>query len=90
MTLRSRLLAIGLCFTGQVIEAPEKEIVDGVTYHVLRAPAGSVNINHSGGCIPVSSYLPQSGVDGFELTPNARIGNTHSLGNGVFDFKRKR
>jgi len=37
---------------------------------------------------PVSSYIPESGDDGFEFTPDPRTGNTHSLGNGVFDFKR--
>jgi hypothetical protein len=40
--------------------------------------------------IPISSYLPQSGDDRFELTPNPRTGNTYSLGNGVFDFKRSK
>jgi len=44
MILRSTLLAFALCFTGQSIAAPEKKIVDGVTYHVLRAPAGSVKV----------------------------------------------
>ncbi|MFC1525409.1 hypothetical protein ACFL6X_01205 [Candidatus Latescibacterota bacterium] len=40
--------------------------------------------------IPVSSYLPQSGVDGFELTPNPMSGDTYTLGDGIFEFKRTR
>jgi hypothetical protein len=40
--------------------------------------------------IPVSSYLPQSGDDGFEFTPNPRVGNTYSLGSGIFEFERTR
>ncbi len=38
--------------------------------------------------IPISSYLPQSGDDGFEFTPDPRRGNTYTWGDGVFDFKR--
>ena len=38
--------------------------------------------------IPFSSYLPQSGDDGFVFSPNPGSGNTYTLGNGVFDFKR--
>lgn len=38
--------------------------------------------------IPVSSYLPQSGDDGFEFTPNPWSGNTYTLGNGIFEFRR--
>ena len=40
--------------------------------------------------IMISSYLPQSGDDGFVFSPNPRSGNTYSLGDGVFDFKRTR
>ena len=38
--------------------------------------------------IPISSFLPQSGDDGFQFTPNPRTGDTYSLGSGIFDFKR--
>jgi len=41
-------------------------------------------------CIPISSYLPMTGDDGFVFSPEPRSGNTYSLGNGVFDFKRTR
>lgn len=40
--------------------------------------------------IPISSYLPHSGDDGFVFKPNPRTGNTYTLGNGVFDFQRTR
>jgi len=38
--------------------------------------------------IPVSSYLPMTGDDGFVFSPEPLSGNTYSLGDGVFDFKR--
>ncbi len=38
--------------------------------------------------IPISSYLPMTGDDGFVFSPEPRSGNTYSLGSGVFDFKR--
>ena len=38
--------------------------------------------------IPFSSYLPQTGDDGFVFSPNPSGGKTYTLGNGVFDFKR--
>ena len=44
MNFRSALLFLALCFFGRAIGAPVEKIVDGVTYHVLRAPAGSVRI----------------------------------------------
>lgn len=40
--------------------------------------------------LPLSSYLPRSGDDGFVFSPNPTSGNTYSLGTGVFDFKRAR
>jgi hypothetical protein len=40
--------------------------------------------------IPVSSYLPQPGDDGFEFKPNPKIGETYILGNGIFDYTRTR
>jgi len=40
--------------------------------------------------IPISSYLPMTGDDGFVFSPEPRSGNTYTLGNGVFDFKRTR
>ncbi|MBL7153000.1 MAG: hypothetical protein ISS79_04740 [Phycisphaerae bacterium] len=40
--------------------------------------------------IPISSYLPMTGDDGFTFSPEPRKGNTYSLGDGVFDFKRTR
>lgn len=39
--------------------------------------------------IPISSYLPQNGVDGFEFTPNPQKGGLFFSGGNVFDFKRK-
>lgn len=39
--------------------------------------------------IPISSYLPEDGVDGFRLTPNPLQGNTYRLGTGVFDYRRR-
>lgn len=44
MPLKSPLLAIAICFLGQAFAAPEKKIIDGVTYHVLKAPAASVQV----------------------------------------------
>jgi hypothetical protein len=41
-------------------------------------------------CIPISSYLPETGDDGFAFSPDPKSGDTHTLGNGVFDFKRTR
>ncbi|MHC4356994.1 MAG: hypothetical protein ACYTE3_14390 [Planctomycetota bacterium] len=38
--------------------------------------------------IPISSYLPMTGDDGFVFSPEPLSGNTYSLGDGVFDFKR--
>ena len=38
----------------------------------------------------VSSYLPQSGIDDFVLSPNPERGGRYYLGNGIFDFKRKK
>jgi hypothetical protein len=40
--------------------------------------------------IPISSYLPMTGDDGFVFSPEPLNGNTYSLGTGVFDFKRTR
>ena len=40
--------------------------------------------------IPISSYLPEPGDDEFEFTPNPKTGNTYTLGDGVFEFKRTR
>jgi len=40
--------------------------------------------------IPISSYLPQSGDDGFVFSPNPMSGNRYTLGSGVFDFQRTR
>ena len=40
--------------------------------------------------IPISSYLPMTGDDGFVFSPEPLRGNTYTLGNGVFDFKRTR
>ena len=40
-------------------------------------------------CIPISSYLPMTGDDGFVFSPEPLNGNTYTLHNkGVFDFKR--
>jgi len=38
--------------------------------------------------IPVSSYLPMTGDDGFVFTPEPLSSSSYNLGNGVFDFKR--
>ena len=38
--------------------------------------------------IPVSSYLPMSGDDGFTFEPNPKTGNIYDLGTGVFNYKR--
>jgi hypothetical protein len=41
--------------------------------------------------IPISSYLPMTGDDGFVFSPEPLNGNTYTLhNNGVFDFKRTR
>ena len=40
--------------------------------------------------IPISSYLPKTGDDGFTFSPEPMNGNIYTLGNGVFDFKRTR
>ena len=39
-------------------------------------------------CIPISSYLPMTGDDGFVFSPEPLSGKTYTLGSGVFDFKR--
>jgi hypothetical protein len=39
-------------------------------------------------CLPISSYLPMTGDDGFVFSPEPLSGNTYTLGSGVFDFKR--
>ena len=38
--------------------------------------------------IPVSSYLPIDGVDGFTFQPNPLKGNQYHLGDGIFDYQR--
>ncbi|MHC4111753.1 MAG: hypothetical protein ACYSWZ_10690 [Planctomycetota bacterium] len=38
--------------------------------------------------IPVSSYLPMDGVDGFTYQPNPKKGNQYYLGDGIFDYRR--
>ncbi len=38
--------------------------------------------------IPVSSYLPMDGIDGFTYKPNPLKGNRYYLGDGVFDYQR--
>ncbi len=38
--------------------------------------------------IPVSSYLPMDGVDGFTYEPNPVKGNKYYLGDGIFDYQR--
>jgi hypothetical protein len=40
--------------------------------------------------LPISSYLPQTGDDGFTFSPDPKSGDIYTLGNGVFDFKRTR
>ena len=40
-------------------------------------------------CLPISSYLPMSGDDGFEFTPNPLQDKDYRL-HEVFDFKRQR
>ena len=40
--------------------------------------------------ILISSYLPLTGDDGFEFTPNPLNGNKYDLGDGGLDFKRTR
>jgi hypothetical protein len=40
--------------------------------------------------IPVSSYLPHNGVDGFDFTPNPQRGNLYYSGDGVLEFRRTR
>ena len=39
--------------------------------------------------IPVSSYLPMDGVDGFSFQPNPKKAIRYHLKDGVFDYKRK-
>lgn len=38
--------------------------------------------------IPVSSYLPMDGIDGFTYKPNPLKGNRYYLGDGIFDYQR--
>jgi hypothetical protein len=38
--------------------------------------------------IPVSSYLPMDGDDGFVFQPNPLKGNQYHLGDGIFDYQR--
>lgn len=44
MIHRYTLRFLALCFLGTCNAAPEKRIIDGVTYHVLRAPAAAVRV----------------------------------------------
>ena len=40
-------------------------------------------------CLPISSYMPMKGDDGFVFSPEPFSGNKYTLpNNGVFDFKR--
>jgi hypothetical protein len=39
-------------------------------------------------CTPISSFLPQPGVDDFSITPNPQSGDAYHVGNGVFDYQR--
>ena len=40
-------------------------------------------------CLPISSYLPMTGDDGFTFSPEPLNGNRYTLwNNGVFDFQR--
>ena len=40
-------------------------------------------------CLPISSYMPMTGDDGFVFSPEPLSGNKYTLWNkGVFDFKR--
>jgi hypothetical protein len=42
-------------------------------------------------CLPISSYMPMTGDDGFVFSPEPLSGNRYTLPNkGVFDFKRTR
>ena len=38
--------------------------------------------------IPVSSYLPMDGIDGFTYKPNPLKDNQYHFGEGVFDYQR--
>jgi hypothetical protein len=40
--------------------------------------------------IPISSYLPMNGVDGFEYTPNPQRDNKYYAGDDVLDYRRVR
>lgn len=40
--------------------------------------------------IPISSYLPHTGDDGFAFSPDPKSGDIYTLGSGVFDYKRTR
>jgi hypothetical protein len=39
--------------------------------------------------IPLSSYLPMDGADGFALAPKPNVGAIYELGSGVFKYHRK-
>ncbi len=41
-------------------------------------------------CLPVSSYLPRNGEDGFEFTPDPDGGSSYALAGRVLDFRRIR
>jgi len=38
--------------------------------------------------IPISSYLPMDGIDGFTFQPNPKKGNQYHLGDGILDYQR--
>ena len=38
--------------------------------------------------IPISSYLPMDGIDGFAYKPNPKKGNQYHLEDGIFDYRR--
>lgn len=42
--LRAALLFLAVCLLGAVDAAPEKKVVDGVTYYILHAPADAVMV----------------------------------------------
>lgn len=48
MIRQSIFLLLTICLVGRVIATPEVKIVDGVTYHVIFAPAASIRITWKG------------------------------------------
>jgi hypothetical protein len=99
-TYASRVRAINMGESTSSTEIPERYWAEGIrelkpikvyTHRVNIVVVQKFRDNVEEGkyiYIPVSSYLPMDGVDGFTFQPNPVKGNKYHLGDGVFDYQR--